>query len=442
MAGLTRQALRSNPWSFLGPASTQCLAAAIVAGSLGATHSLGGARLDAATRHALDASGVPEIATIFLLIAIYLSAIIVGVTMSATVGRQARDIALVRAIGGTPGRVRRAVALQAVLIAVPATLVGVPLGTLGGRAWIHGLIDHGVVPAVVQFRAHPAALPIALAVTVGTSLIGALIAAIKPSRVRPAVALADAAAPRRRIGVLRTVLGVVLVAGGVVLSVLISGLGARQADGAAFFVMLAMCLGAGFLAPALLRVFAPVARLVGPTGRLAADNIAVRAKSLSGALVPLTLATAFAAVKVLTHTTTAHVTGVPEPAAAVWTDYSGTSVYVAFAAVAALNTLITVVLAGRRDLAVAQLAGGTRGRVLGVVIWEALIVTGTGLLVAAAVAGTTLLPMLHSALGTWTPWMPAHYLVAGVLAVTTLVLAGTALPAALAMRRPPIEVVG
>jgi putative ABC transport system permease protein len=189
-------------------------------------------------------------------------------------------------------------------------------------------------------------------------------------------------------------------------------------------------------------VFAPAARVFGATGRLAADNLAVRAKALSGALVPLTLAIAFGAVKVLSHTTTAHVTGVSEPAADLWTDYSGTSVYVAFAAVAALNTLITVVLAGRRDLAVAQLAGGTRGRVLGVVICEALLVTGTALLVAAVVAGTTLLPMLHSALGTWMPWMPAHYLAAGVLGVAALVLAGTALPAALAMRRPPIEVAG
>jgi putative ABC transport system permease protein len=442
MAGLTRQALKSNPWSFLGPASTQCLAAALVAGSLGASRSIDGAPLGAAARRALVESGIPDIATIFLGISIYLSAIIVGVTMNATIARQARDIALIRAVGGTPGRIRGAIAMQAVLIAVPATLVGVPLGTLGGRAWIHGLAAHGVMPPEIEFRAHPAALPIALAITVGTSLIGALIAAIRPSRVRPAIALADSAAPRRRIGVVRTVLGGVLVAGGVVLSVLISGLSARQADSAAFFVMLAMCVGAGFLGPALLRVFAPAARVFGATGRLAADNLAVRAKALSGALVPLTLAIAFGAVKVLSHTTTAHVTGVSEPAADLWTDYSGTSVYVAFAAVAALNTLITVVLSGRRDLAVAQLAGGTRGRVLGVVICEALLVTGTALLVAAVVAGTTLLPMLHSAIGTWMPWMPAHYLVAGVLGVAGLVLAGTALPAALAMRRPPIEVVG
>jgi putative ABC transport system permease protein len=440
--GLTRQALRGNPWSFLGPASTQCLAAAIVAGSLGASRSLDRAPLGAAARRALAGSGIPDIALIFLMISIYLSAIIVGVTMSATVARQAQDIALVRAVGGTPGRVRRAIALQAMLIAVPATLAGVPLGTLGGRAWIHGLMGHGVVPPVVEFRAHPAAVPIALAITVGTSLIGALIAAIKPSRARPAVALTDSAAPRRRIGVVRTVLGVVLVGGGVVLSVLISGLGAREADDAGFFVMLAMCLGAGFLGPALLRVLAPLARLGGPLGRLAADNVAVRAGSLSGALVPLTLATAFAAVKVLMHTTPAHLTGIAENPADLWTDYSGTSVYVAFAAVAALNTLITVVLSRRRDLAVAQLAGGTRGRVLGVVIWEALIVTGTGLLVAAAVAGTTLLPILHTALGTWMPWMPAHYLMAGVLGVAALVAAGTVLPAALAMRRRPIEVVG
>ena len=49
--------------------------------------------------------------------------------------------------------------------------------------------------------------------------------------------------------------------------------------------------------------------------------------------------------------------------------------------------------------------------------------------------------MLHTALGTWTPWLPVSWLLTGVLATAALVLAGTALPAALAMRRPPIEVV-
>jgi putative ABC transport system permease protein len=442
MAGLTRQALRANPWSFFGPFVTQCLAAAIVAGSLGAQRSLDRAPLGPGGRAALADSGIPEIATIFLIISIYLSVVIVGVTMGATIGRQARDIALARAIGAAPRQVRHAVAAQAMLVAVPATLAGVPLGVLGGRAWIDGLVAHGVLDAQVRFHPHSAALPIALAVTVGTALPGALIAAIRPSRVRPAVALTETAAPRLRIGVVRTALGSLLVAAGATLSIVISRLDAQTADDAGFFVMLAMCLGAGLLAPALLRSFAPLARLAGPVGRLAADNLAVRAKAYSGALVPLTLATAFAVVKVLAHTTTQHVTGVAERPADLWTDYSGTAVYTAFAAVAALNTLITVVVARRRDLAVLRLAGGTRVRVLGVVFCEALLVTFTGLLVAAAVAGTTLLPMLHTSLGTWRPWLPAHYLVAGVLAVAALVLAGTVLPAAATMRRPPVETAG
>jgi putative ABC transport system permease protein len=90
----------------------------------------------------------------------------------------------------------------------------------------------------------------------------------------------------------------------------------------------------------------------------------------------------------------------------------------------------------RRDLAVTRLAGGTKGRVLGIVFCEALVVTGTSLGVAAVVAMTTLSPILHTA------WMPASYLVTGALLTAALVLAGTVVPAAAGMRRPAVELVG
>ena len=438
---MIRQALRRNPWAFLGPFSTQTLAAALVTAGLGITASIDRAPLDAAARRALTDSGLADIAIIFVMIAIYLSIIIVGVTMNATIAQQSRDIALVRAIGATPGRVRRSVAAQAGIVAGPATLLGVPLGSLGGRVWIDGVVAHGFAPAALTFHPHPAALPIALAVTVGTSLAGALIAAIRPSRMRPAAALADDAAPRRRIGVVRTMAGLVLVAGGTALSVSIAGLDAGTADSLGLFVMLALCVGAGLLGPALLKVAALVGRLFGDTGRLAGDTIGVRAAALSGALVPLTLAIAFAAVKVIMIKTAEHVTGTAGDSADNWLEYSGTAVYVAFAAVAAVNTLVTVVLSRRHDLAVTRLAGATRRRTLAVVVCEALLVTGTALVVGAAVAVTTTLPMLHTALGTWTPWVPASWLLTGIAGTAALVLAGTALPAALALRRPPIEVV-
>jgi putative ABC transport system permease protein len=432
-AGLTRQALRKQPWAFAGPFVTQCLAAALVSGGLGASASLAGAPL------AGDAADVREMAGLFVVVSVYLTMLIVGLTMTSSIGRQARDIALVRAVGATPGRVRRAVAAQAAVVAVPATLLGVPLGALLARAWLAGLAAHGVIPAGVRFHASAAALPAALGITVGASLVGALVAAVRPSRVRPAVALAETAVPRRRISVVRTAIGLLLVAGGVTLSIMIAKGDPAKADGSSFFTMLAMCIGVGFLGPVLLRLTGPLVRPFGGGGTLAADSLAVRAKALSGALVPLVLAIAFATVKVLAHTTAVHVHGRPDPPAQVWTEYSGTAVYVAFAAVAAVNTLVTVLLARRRELAVTRLAGASRMRALAVVVGEALVVTVTGLAAGTLVAMVTLVPMLHATLGTWTPYAPPGQLLVGLAAVTGLVLLGTAVPALVAMRRPPVE---
>ncbi|MEV4498123.1 ABC transporter permease [Micromonospora arborensis] len=438
-AGLTRQALRKQPWAFAGPFITQCLAAALASGALGASSSMSGARLDPAARQALTESHLPEMAALFVVMSVYLTALIVGLTMTSSIARQGRDIALVRAVGATPGRVRRAVAAQAAVVAVPAALLGVPLGALLARAWLAGLTGHGVIPPGVTFHPSAAALPAALGITVGASLVGALVAAMRPARVRPAAALTETAVSRRQLSFVRTAIGVVLVTGGVLLSIRIANGDPAKAGDSSFFTMLALCVGAGFLGPVLLRLTAPLARLFGGTGALAADNLAVRSKALSGALVPLVLAIAFAMVKVVTHTTSVHVHGAPDSPAEVWTEYSGTAVYVAFAAVAAVNTLVTVLLARRRELAVTRLVGASRMRALAVVVCEALMVTVTALAVGTVVAMVTMVPMLHGMLGTWMPYLPTGQLTVGLATVIGLVLLGTVVPALVAMRRPAVE---
>ena len=133
-AGLTRQALRKHPWSFAGPVATLTLGAAVVSAGVGAQASFGGAGLDAAGRRALASTDAADFATVLVLLGIYLSILIVAVTMAATIARQGRDIALLRTAGATPGRVRRAVAIQAAVVAIPAALGGVLLGTLACRA--------------------------------------------------------------------------------------------------------------------------------------------------------------------------------------------------------------------------------------------------------------------------------------------------------------------
>src|SRR4030095_13135819 len=105
--------------------------------------------------------------------------------------------------------------------------------------------------------------------------------AVRPSRVRPAVALTESATLRRQVSAVRTAIGVALVAGGVVLAVGTAHGAPQHAEGASLFTMLAMCVGAGFLGPVLLRLTGPLARVAGGTGTLAADSLARRAQGMS-----------------------------------------------------------------------------------------------------------------------------------------------------------------
>jgi putative ABC transport system permease protein len=442
-AGLTRQALRRHRWSLLGPMATQTVAAMVVSAMVMTGTSLDAAPLNGPQRRAVEAADVSSATVAFALIAVYLSILLVGVTMNSAIAQQGRDIALLRAVGATPDQVRRSAALQAAVVAVPAAVLGYLLGLVAGWIWVAALADHGVLPDRIRFVPDLAVLPLVVGILVGTSVVGGLVAAIRPARVRPATALTETATGRPRGIAVRAVLGLILLAAGVVLSAVISRSSPDQAGEAGFFVMLAMCVGVGLLGPVILRAAAwaagPVLRLGGGSGRLALDNVTALSRALSGALIPLVLAIAFAAVKVASHTTAEHVTGIADPAPAVWLDYSGTAVYCAFAAVAALNTLITVLVGRRRDLAVMQLAGATRQRVAAVVICEAVIVVATTLVLAAGVAAVTLLPLLHTSLDTWLPYLPAPYVVTGVLATAGLVLAGTVAPAAVLTRRRAID---
>ena len=443
-SGLVAQALRRHRSSLLAPACTQVLAACVISAMVMTAWSLSPSQLTPHDRAAVVASQMDDVTSVFLGVAVYLSILIVGVTINLTIQQQLEDIALVRVIGASPGQVRRAVALQVAVVALPASAAGWVVAMPAGAAWIHALQTHDVLPAGAQFQPHILALPIAAGIVLTTSVVGALIASRRTARIAPSAALAEAETRRRPIGRSRVVTGTLLVIGGAVLSAVLSQIDPAQADDAAFFVMLAECIGVGMLAPLALRRVAALLRRLARDGlaRLAVDNIETMTRSLSGALVPLVLAGAFAIVKIAVHTTTTRVTGVAEPAADVWTDYSGTVIYATFAGVAALNCLITVVVNRRRDLATMQLLGGSRGAIVTMAAVEAAIVSATAVVLAAGVAGVTLAPMLHTALGRWLPYFPPLVPLAGVLLMAAVVAAGMVAPAATVTRSAPIDVVG
>lgn len=441
--GLVTQALRRHRWSLLAPACTQVLAACVISAMVMVAWSLSPSQLSSEARAVVVASEMDDVTSVFLGSAVYLAILIVGVTMNLGIRQQLEDIALVRVIGASPGQVRRAVALQVAVLAVPTSIAGWLLAVPSASAWMWTLRSHDVLPTAARLAPNLTALPIAGGIVLATSVAGALIGSIRISRAAPTGALIEARTKRSSIGPVRLVAGVMLVTGGAVLSAVLSQLDPASADDATLFVMLAECIGVGMLAPVALRRIAAVIRRWADDGvpRLAVDNVETMSRSLSGALVPLVLATAFAAVKVATHTTTARVTGDTGPPADAWTDYSGTVIYVAFAGVAAVNCLVTVVVNRRRELATMQLLGGSRRSLVTMTLIEAGIVSAAAVVLATAVAGVTLVPLLHSALGRWVPYFPPVVPVVGIVVVGGLVAVGMAVPAAALTRTRPTDVV-
>lgn len=441
--GLVTQALWRHRWSLLAPACTQVLAACVISAMVMLAWSLSPAHLGPEARAVVVASEMDDVTSVLLGSAVYLSILIVGVTMNLGIQQQVEDIALVRVVGASPGQVRRAAALQVAVLAVPTSIAGWLIAIPSAAFWTWALRSHQVLPEAARLVPNVMALPIAGGIVLVTSVIGALVASLRTSRMAPSVALAEAQTRRRPIGGIRIGIGVVLVAGGAVLSAILSQFDPAQADDATLFVMLAECIGVGMLAPVALRRLAALLRrrAHGGLARIAVDNIETMSRSLSGALVPLVLAAAFAAVKIAVHTTTTRVTGVAEPTADVWTDYSGTLIYAAFAAVAATNCLVTVVVNRRRELATMQLLGGSRRSLVTLTLIEGVVVSVTAVALATGVAGITLVPMLHSSLGRWVPYVPPVVPVGGVALVAGLVAVGMAGPVAALTRSAPIDVI-
>jgi putative ABC transport system permease protein len=107
--------------------------------------------------------------------------------LATSIRRRRRDVAILKTLGFTPGDVGRAVAWQAITLAVVTLLGGIPLGVVAGRfAWRLFAGQLGVVPGVSIPTAllaliGPAAIALAVLVSAGP--------AVTAMRTRPAPTL-------------------------------------------------------------------------------------------------------------------------------------------------------------------------------------------------------------------------------------------------------------
>ncbi|MER6910856.1 ABC transporter permease [Streptomyces sp. NPDC000594] len=116
-----------------------------------------------------------------------------------------------------------------------------------------------------------------------------------------------------------------------------------------------------------------------------------------------------------------------------WANHVMAAVLGGFAAVAAANTLVMTVLDRRRELTMLRLVGSTRRQVLGMIRWEALLVTFAGIALGTAIAFATLIPMVRGITG-GSPYVPPMLYGSLALAVVVLGVASAVLPARAATR--------
>lgn len=235
-------------------------------------------------------------------IALFVGMFLILNSFNMTVLQRIREIGTLRALGAGPGRVARSILIEALLLAIVGSALGLALGAGLAVLLVHAMQGFGMPVSHVDFSAGAAVVAVLTGLL--ATLLGAAWPAVRAGRMPPVRALVGAAPQARPLSARRAVAGLVLF----VPSTLAGGLlwfGTRSEDplvgvGATVSTM-AMFVGMVLLAPfvviPLVRLIArPVRWLMPAEGRLAAD--AARANPGRTAATAATLLVALSVVVV------------------------------------------------------------------------------------------------------------------------------------------------
>ncbi|WP_116202300.1 ABC transporter permease [Amycolatopsis circi] len=249
------------------------------------------------------------LAAVFGGLAVQVALFVVASTLGLSVQQRRREVALLRAVGATPKQVSRMITAESMVIGVLATVLAAFPGELLGNWLFDRLSGFGVFEPVLAY--HQDWIPTAAGILVGLlSAWGAgFVAARYAGRTRPVEAMQELVSPKRWLTSFRLWWGIGSLIGGVALAyltitVMDGPLAASTAGPAVTLVAAAVALfapGITRLMVAVLRV--PVRAVSGLSGYLAMANARVRWLPMSGAVVPVMLATTLAVFMLYFQTT-------------------------------------------------------------------------------------------------------------------------------------------
>ncbi len=212
-------------------------------------------------------------------IALFVGAFVIYNTFTITVAQRTRELALLRTLGASRRQVLRSVVLEAGVIGLLASVLGL-LGGLLLAPGLRGLL--GAIGADLPNTASVVAtrtIVVSLLVGVLVTVLASLVPALRATRIAPIIALREGLTAEPRAGRGRIAIAALLcVAGAAILGYGLFG-GASGSGAAATLGggAVAVFLGVALFSPQLVRplawvIGAPMQRLAGVSGRLAREN--------------------------------------------------------------------------------------------------------------------------------------------------------------------------
>ncbi len=214
----------------------------------------------------------------FAIVSLFVSSFIIANTFAIVVGQRTRELALLRALGGSRTQVRRMVLGEAAVVGLGASLAGIGVGvlvTIGLRAAFSGL---GITLPDADLVVSPRTWAIGLLLGLGVTMLAAVRPAMRAAKVAPVTAMsASVAGAEAAVSVRSAGFGLGVVVSGAALI----AFGQQQSGSAEMLSVgigvVALVGGVLRLAPLLVRpvlrvIGAPVRRLLGHSGKLAQVN--------------------------------------------------------------------------------------------------------------------------------------------------------------------------
>jgi putative ABC transport system permease protein len=156
-------------------------------------------------------------------VALFVGIFLILNTFSMLVAQRTRELALMRAIGASRGQVVGSVLLEASVIGMIASVLGLGAGVGVGAGIAQLFSSFGGNNLDLSIGVPPAAIISSFAVGLGVTLVAATFPAIRASRIPPVAAMRDADTPDKPLTKLTVFGGVVLVVGATAMGFALTG---------------------------------------------------------------------------------------------------------------------------------------------------------------------------------------------------------------------------